>query len=179
MAYFSLLSLRRQCAGAGFCVVGVELLFVAFSLETPVILLFRLFVSFADLAVLTISRFHLEIIEFQSLGYNVLFVFNLLPTSLRTLLFVGLRCCVVVRCLADCATSSSRLRLVCFGHLFPMPLPGLCPTCFLAQTKLSSLVFHEGPRSRFVALYFVSSYLFFSTAFSSAVTLFRSVRCLI
>lgn len=59
------------------------------------------------------SRFHLEVIDFQSLGYVGFVDYNLLRSGLGTLLFVNTQCCVVFGCLVGCALSSSWPRLFC------------------------------------------------------------------
>lgn len=60
---FPSLLLCRQFTGARFCAVGVELLFVASIFGISGVLLFRLFIRLADLAVFPSSRFHLKVID--------------------------------------------------------------------------------------------------------------------
>lgn len=83
------------------------------------------------LLALLFLRFHSDVIDLQSLGHVGLGGFDLPSFGLLPLLFVGTRCCVLIGRIVNCTTSFGRLRLVWYSQLCSVPLPDLCPTCFL------------------------------------------------
>lgn len=85
-----------------------------------------------DLRGSSVLRFHSEVVNFPSSGYDGLVGFNVVPSSLPVLSFVDTRYCVVIDCLMDCTTSPIRLRSDWFSHLCSVLLSDLCPSFFLA-----------------------------------------------
>lgn len=86
------------------------------------------------------SCFLLEVVNFQSSGYDGFFGLNSFPSCLWTLLFFGTRCCVAIGCLPHFVPSSSQLTLVWFGHLCSVPLPCSCLTCLLFHPFLCTVL---------------------------------------
>lgn len=140
IACFPSLCFCHQCVIAGFCAVGVGLLFAASGLRTAGVLLFLHFARFADLVVYSFR-----------VSIWMLSTFNRLATNF----FSGSTCCLLV--CGPCCSSvhgaassfvalsiapllSGWLRPVCFGYRCSVPLSGSCPTCFLTHLFLCTVL---------------------------------------